>query len=69
MGVGGRGPEVCGSGGGRPRLPIPNSPCACGLVNDGVGSEGRGGGGGSRVQELCRSQGGRPGLPCSQQSL
>ena len=54
---------MCGSGGGHPRLPIPNSPCACGLVNDGLGGEGGGWGGGDRVQELCRSQGGRPGLP------
>ena len=45
MGVGGRGLEVCGSGGGRPRLPIPNSLCACGLVNDGVGGKGWGRGG------------------------
>ena len=48
--VGGRGLEVCGSGGGCPRLPIPNSPCACGLVNDGVGGEGGGRGGGTEFR-------------------
>jgi len=49
-----RAQELCESGGGRPGLPVPNSPYVlCGreatLKN--------------RAQKLCESQGGCPGLP------
>ena len=55
-GGGGRAQELCWSRGGRPGLPVPNSPYGlCGrkaTLNYTV-----------RAQELCGSRGGRPGLP------
>ena len=52
-----RGQELCKSGGGRPGLPVPNSPYGlCGrraTLNSNSNII---------VQELCESRGGRPGL-------
>ena len=49
-----RAQELCESGGGRPGLPVPNSP---------YGLRGRKATLENRAQELCESRGGRPGLP------
>ena len=49
--------ELCESQGGRPGLPVPNSPyglCACKVT---LNSNPQ------RTQELCESRGSRPGLP------
>ena len=50
-----RAQELCESRGGRPGLPVPNSPCGlCGRKS----ALNR-----HRTQKLCESRGGRPGLP------
>ena len=50
--------ELCESRGGRPGLPVPNSPYGlCGrkaILNEQLVD---------RAQELCENRGGRPGLP------